>query len=98
MVKPFEDAAFALPVGKISDPVKTQFGYHIIRVDKIETKTFDEARPDIEGKLKPQIAKKQIDEMSKNAGVKLDDTFFGPPAPPAGVPPAITVSPSQPKK
>ena len=30
MVKPFEDATFNTPVGKISQPVQTQFGYHLI--------------------------------------------------------------------
>ncbi|MBI3815155.1 MAG: SurA N-terminal domain-containing protein [Nitrospinae bacterium] len=62
MIKPFEDAAFALKEGELSEPVRTQFGFHIIKVEKIEaerTKPLQEVREDIVKRLKEDESKKK---------------------------------------
>ena len=60
---PFDEAAFALPVGQVSEPVKTQFGYHIIKITSRTPRTFDEAKPQIEKELKPKMAKEALEQI-----------------------------------
>ena len=80
MVPTFEQAAFALKPGEISEPVKTQFGYHIIKVEDHKTKTFEEVREQIEKQLVPQQVTKTIVDMTK--GAYYDPEFFAAPTPP----------------
>lgn len=77
MVKPFEEAAFAQKVGDLSEPIKTQFGYHIIQVQEHTNKTMDEARPEIENKMRPEMAQKEIDAIRAKADVTFDKDYFG---------------------
>lgn len=67
MVKPFEDATFALKVGEISGLVKSDFGYHIIKLISVKPSRvlpFDEAREGIANKLRQQKAADMYAEMA----------------------------------
>jgi|SRR5579872_2853088 len=82
MVPAFEQAAFAAEPGKVTEPVKSPFGYHIILVDSHTPKTFAEAKPEIEQKMKPEVAKKGLEDLKKKTTVVFDPTYFAAPAAP----------------
>ena len=101
MVPSFENAAFAMKTGELSEPVKSQFGYHLILVISHDTKSFDEVRSDLETKIKPdqgqKAVNKLIEDLQKTSPAVLDPEYF-PPAPPAAPMPPPVVKPPADKK
>ena len=71
MVPPFEKAVFALSAGEISEPVKTEFGYHVIkvtRVSKTEAIPFEEVREDIATALRRRGGEAEFVQLAEQLG------------------------------
>jgi len=77
MVPAFEAAAYALKPGELSEPIKTQFGYHIIKVEGRQTKTFEEARTEVERHLGPAQSQKTLEDLVKKGAPVFDPEYFG---------------------
>lgn len=83
MLPEFEEVAYSLKIDEVSDPVKTQYGYHIIKVtdtrDKEDFESYEEMRHDLlrelqNQKVDPVMAEEKIKSLLKeaNIGVKID--------------------------
>jgi len=77
MVPPFDEAAFTLKVDEVSEPVKTQFGYHIIQVTKHDTKKMDDVKNEIADKVGPEMAQKSVEAIRDKASITFDQSYFG---------------------
>jgi peptidyl-prolyl cis-trans isomerase C len=84
LIKEFEDVAFKLGVGELSPVVRTQFGYHIIKVEeKVEQhqKGLEEVREEIRSRLLLEKQKEAFDEMMKSlrekTKVKVEKDLIG---------------------
>ena len=93
MVPPFAEAAFALEVGEISEVVRTNFGFHVIKVEEKNpevTLTLEESSDRIRVLLVQQKTGVQVREMIKSLGQTAEIVPLvapeTPPASPAGQP------------
>jgi peptidyl-prolyl cis-trans isomerase C len=72
-VQPFGDAVLKLSKGQVSDPVQTQYGWHIIKLEdtrELKVPAFEEVKPNIEKRLQQQSIQKAIEELRSKAKVE----------------------------
>lgn len=83
MVPDFEAAVVDMEVGAVSDPVKTQFGWHVIKLDEkriTEAPTFESVREELDLQLRQTLVQAEIEkitaeaEVNKDASVGIDPT------------------------
>ncbi|EOO96150.1 peptidyl-prolyl cis-trans isomerase, partial [Bacillus cereus] len=76
----FEEAAYKLEAGQVSDPIKSSYGYHVIKLtEKKELKPFDQEKDNIRKELEQKRLKDQqwqqqfFKDLFKEADIKITD-------------------------
>jgi peptidyl-prolyl cis-trans isomerase C len=86
MVPEFSEAAFKLEPGKVSDPVKSQFGWHIIKVEEKRSRKapdFDQVKGQIETYVTRKAQAEYVEKLRKAATIERTDKAAATPAAPA---------------
>jgi peptidyl-prolyl cis-trans isomerase C len=92
MVPEFEKAAFEAKKGEVTPVIRTQFGYHIIKVDEHDMTPFEGVKATLEKNERQARMQAKMEEMKTNAKVTFNDTYFAvAPAPTPVEPPAAEV-------
>ncbi len=76
IIPDLEDVVFRLRNGEIGGPIKSKFGYHVLRKDSERTLPFEEARPRILRLLEKQKLDKYLESIQKNFPVEVVDEQF----------------------
>ncbi|SET68436.1 peptidylprolyl isomerase [Oceanicella actignis] len=83
MVPEFAEAAFALEPGEISEPVQTQFGWHVIKLEERREKpapTFEEMREELAAELESEAARAAVDAVREGVTVERPEPAPAPAA------------------
>jgi peptidyl-prolyl cis-trans isomerase C len=88
MVPEFEKAAFEAKAGDVTPIVRTQFGYHIIKVHEHGLTPFEQVKPVLERDERQKRVQAALEKMKADAKATFNETYFTPPAPPAPEAPA----------
>ncbi|MCV2872511.1 peptidylprolyl isomerase [Defluviimonas sp. WL0050] len=73
MVKPFEDAVIAMEPGQVSEPVESQFGWHIIKLNEVRSAaapTIDDVRDELAGELQGNAVEEKVKALTDAAAVE----------------------------
>jgi PPIC-type PPIASE domain len=77
MVAPVEEAVSKMKVNEISDPIKTEFGYHIVQLQEVRVKPFEEAKEEVREKSRSELQTKIVEGIRKKYPAILDPEYFG---------------------
>ena len=100
MVPEFSDAAFKLKEGEISEPVKTQFGWHIIKIEGVRTKSFppfEQVKDQAARYVSQKAESETIAQLHGAAKIERFDEAAKPAEPAAPAAPAAPADPAKPK-